>query len=264
MRSVSALSAARSLLGVPKSRNIQKYAYDAYGSLISHDRLSGSIDQPYQYVGRLGYYTHWQEPDFGVLQLGVRFYDPEVGRFGQMDLVWQAAGSYCYAGNQPLDAIDPDGRKVIKLCYAADNTKGSHSWLCLNGDSDCWGLHPAGDKKRPIGPEEIVVDDHYMGLPDRKPTCFIAVVSDCVFDCIQNAIDADRDSPPFFNVSGRFGWNCRQWVGSLFLACGYPANASTVSSVPSTIGQLADYVNSGAASNAADRSCECRRRRGGR
>ncbi len=49
---------------------MDEYAYDAYGSLLSHNRRAGSVDQPYQYVGELGYYTHWREPGFGLLQLG--------------------------------------------------------------------------------------------------------------------------------------------------------------------------------------------------
>ena len=62
-----------------------RYDYDAYGAVIAHEKLAGSVDQPYQYVGQLGYYTCYQEPDFGLLQLGVRFYAAEVGRFGQID-----------------------------------------------------------------------------------------------------------------------------------------------------------------------------------
>jgi YD repeat-containing protein len=57
-----------------------RYAYDAYASLLSHDCYEGSVQQPYQYVGQLDYYTHWMEPDFGLLQLGVRFYDPNLDR----------------------------------------------------------------------------------------------------------------------------------------------------------------------------------------
>ncbi|MGB9619180.1 MAG: RHS repeat domain-containing protein [Armatimonadota bacterium] len=86
-----------------------RYAYDAYCSLLSHDRYSGSLSQPYQYVGQLGYYTQYQEPDFGLLQLGVRFYDPEVGRFTQMDPVRQGVNWYGYAGGMPTAAIDPNG-----------------------------------------------------------------------------------------------------------------------------------------------------------
>ena len=47
--------------------------------------LISTSDNPYQYVGRLGYYTHYQEPDFSLLQLGVRYYDGEIGRFTQLD-----------------------------------------------------------------------------------------------------------------------------------------------------------------------------------
>jgi hypothetical protein len=56
-----------------------KYRYDAWAKLISHE---GSTNQPYEYVGQLGYYTHWQDANMdGMLQLGVRDYDPSVGRF---------------------------------------------------------------------------------------------------------------------------------------------------------------------------------------
>ncbi len=42
-----------------------KYDYDAYGGVLWHERYAGSIGQPYQYVGQLGYYTCWREPDLG-------------------------------------------------------------------------------------------------------------------------------------------------------------------------------------------------------
>jgi RHS repeat-associated protein len=87
-----------------------KYAYDAYGSLLSHDCCTGSVHQPYQYVGQLGYHTHYQEPDFGLLQLGVRFYDPEVGRFMQRDAFSaDREASYAYVRNRPTALTDPSG-----------------------------------------------------------------------------------------------------------------------------------------------------------
>ncbi len=50
-----------------------KYDYDAYGAVLWHERDANSIDQPYRFVGELGYYTHWQEPDFGFRCFGNLF-----------------------------------------------------------------------------------------------------------------------------------------------------------------------------------------------
>jgi RHS repeat-associated protein len=84
-----------------------KYAYDAYGSLISHDELAGSVDQPYQYVGQLGYYAHWQEPEFGLMQLGVRFYDAAMGRFTQH------GSPYTYSASNPVSIASADGTATV-------------------------------------------------------------------------------------------------------------------------------------------------------
>ena len=89
-----------------------KYDYDAYGALIAHEKQATSVDQPYQYVGQLGYYTCWQEPDFVLLQLGVRLYDPLVGRFTQQDPAEDGVNSYVYVAAHPLVAIDPDGLRM--------------------------------------------------------------------------------------------------------------------------------------------------------
>jgi len=83
------------------------YSYDAWGNVTSHN---GSTSQPYQFVGQLGYYTHYQEPEFGLMQLGVRFYDPAVGRFTQRDPILSADESnYLYVSAKPLVLTDPTG-----------------------------------------------------------------------------------------------------------------------------------------------------------
>ena len=86
-----------------------KYDYDAYGAVIAHEKLAGSVDQPYQYVGQLGYYTCWQEPDFVLLQLGVRFYDSALGRFSQTDQAQQGTDWYSYSLSNPTFNVDPSG-----------------------------------------------------------------------------------------------------------------------------------------------------------
>ena len=82
---------------------MDSYAYDAWGNLI--DR-TGDTEQPYQYVGRLGYYTHYQDPAFNLLQLGVRFYDPEIGRFTERDAIGSGLNWYEYSRNNPALPAD--------------------------------------------------------------------------------------------------------------------------------------------------------------
>jgi RHS repeat-associated protein len=83
------------------------YSYDAWGSITGH---SGVTSQPYQYVGQLGYCTHYQDTNLPMLQLGVRFYDPELGRFTQVDRIRRPSESpYAYSRNAPATAVDPWG-----------------------------------------------------------------------------------------------------------------------------------------------------------
>ena len=84
-----------------------KYTYDAWGNATSH---TGSTSQPYQYVGRLGYYTHYQDPGLGLMQLGVRFYDSQLSRFTQRNPVQlNNLSPYPYANDRPVATVDPTG-----------------------------------------------------------------------------------------------------------------------------------------------------------
>ncbi len=78
-----------------------KYSYDEWGN-VTPDSGNVTTDNPYQYVGRYGYYTHYQEPDFKLLQLGVRYYDPEIGRFTSRDPIKDGMNWYAYVENNPL------------------------------------------------------------------------------------------------------------------------------------------------------------------
>jgi RHS repeat-associated protein len=116
----------------------QTYYYGAWGETYFY---GSPDDNPYQYVGQLGYYTHYQDATLGMLQLGVRFYEPGTGRFGQRDAwTWlpgdirsfgnpiaaeaiAAAGTkrpvlFCnrYVGlhNSPTVFVDPSGKGSFK------------------------------------------------------------------------------------------------------------------------------------------------------
>ncbi|MGI6295515.1 MAG: RHS repeat domain-containing protein [Armatimonadota bacterium] len=238
-----------------------EYAYDAYGSLLSHNRRAGSVDQPYQYVGELGYYTHYQEPEFGLLQLGVRFYDAEVGGFTQRDPIgYSTVTSYAYAALDPVAYVDPDGRSpIIKLCYLGWKipVAGDHSWVCMG--NDCYGFYVG---KGPGLPGKVMNDTWLMqGMWKNYRHCYRVVVSDCVYNCMMRKIKSDTKSPPRYVVGGP---TCTGWVARLFNSCGFMqtnSNAIVAPVLPSGIGSVATQVNDSRNSNNADVACRCRKGR---
>ncbi len=109
------------------------YAYDAYGALLAHNRHADSVDQPYQYVGQLGYYAHWQEPGFGLMHLGRRFCAPSLGRFTQRDPIRADVNDYGYVSCDPLRGVDPSGLCNRKGCCADDTADFRHWIIDPNG-----------------------------------------------------------------------------------------------------------------------------------
>ena len=76
---------------------------DAFGRNLGY--FASASWYPYRFGGAWGYIT---DPS-GMLQLGARFYWPEVGRFIQQDPVGDGMNWYAYAGNNPVSYIDPYG-----------------------------------------------------------------------------------------------------------------------------------------------------------
>jgi len=100
---------------------------DAFGDLVSGTR------ETYDWNGAWGYRN---EPFSGGLQkVGVRWYDPAVGRFLQMDPwlgdIYQplTLNGYGYCLNDPLQCVDPRGLWYIKIGFSLDITFGG--WVNL-------------------------------------------------------------------------------------------------------------------------------------
>jgi RHS repeat-associated protein len=93
----------------------QKTDYYPFG-MISSITQSGSTDNNYLYNGK-----ELQDDNFGSVALdwydyGARFYDPQIGRFTTVDPMAElyfSINPYCYALNNPVALIDPDGQKVV-------------------------------------------------------------------------------------------------------------------------------------------------------
>ena len=96
----------------------QAIDYDPYGVVIS-DSQPGF--QPFGYTGGL------TDPDTGLVRLGYRDYDPELGRWTTKDPIDFDGGDsnlYAYVAGDPVNAIDPDGLIGISLQDASDFAAG--------------------------------------------------------------------------------------------------------------------------------------------
>ncbi|XP_055592518.1 uncharacterized protein LOC129744147 [Uranotaenia lowii] len=134
------------------------YDYLPYGTVYrkyGEDR-SGQIS--YLYTGH-----EWDE-ETGLYNFHSRLYDPEIGRFYQVDMKEQYFSPYVYAGNHPIATIDGDGQLAMLLlsimlallgaylgAAGANNSwnpsewnwKSSSTWLAIIGGAFSGALLPA-------------------------------------------------------------------------------------------------------------------------
>ena len=100
---------------------INTYRYDPYGQILSSTE---GLPQPFRFTGGI------QDSATGLTKLGIRYYDPALGRFTQPDPTGQDP-HYTYAGNSPISFTDPSGAIaewldfVMELGNQWDNVKAN-------------------------------------------------------------------------------------------------------------------------------------------
>ena len=101
-----------SIVGMTDSsgNEVNRYDYDPYGVMLHQQEQSGFTNL-FKFAG--GQYRS----STGLYKFGERYYDPSLGRWTQQDSV--ASGNrYVYAGDDPVNAVDPSG-KDARACVAA-------------------------------------------------------------------------------------------------------------------------------------------------
>jgi len=87
---------------------VKRIDYDAYGDVIT-DSAPG-------FALRVGFAGGLKDPTSGLVQFGLRDYEPASGRWTSRDPVLFDGGQtnlYAYVADDPVDAIDPDGTNFI-------------------------------------------------------------------------------------------------------------------------------------------------------
>ncbi|GLI57379.1 hypothetical protein PM10SUCC1_28930 [Propionigenium maris DSM 9537] len=100
--------------------------------------VSGNVgDIRYRYTGQ-----EWDE-EAGEYNYLAREYDPATGRFNSPDPAREGFSPYVYAGNNPINFIDPDGEESIKYTLTLGSTL---SWP-LRKTSEVLDMLPGGQDK---------------------------------------------------------------------------------------------------------------------
>ena len=110
---------------------LDNYTYDAWGNMVDK---SGSTLHPFKYIGKYGYYAHFQDDNvmpylvnpgmiggscslsgsvLSFIQTGVRTYFPRLGRYMQIDPIKDGINFLAYSDNNPVNYIDPNGKRSI-------------------------------------------------------------------------------------------------------------------------------------------------------
>jgi RHS repeat-associated protein len=95
--------------------------FEAFGQVAGS---TGSSASPTMYAGDWGYRN---DGDAGLMHVGARYYDAQVGRFITRDTVL-SEHPYLYCEHDPVNAVDPSGHFVVKVWWL-------HCWIGYPGGS---------------------------------------------------------------------------------------------------------------------------------
>jgi RHS repeat-associated protein len=123
---VDALGSVRQVVNNPATMFQAQYTYRPFGELLSS---SGTLVNPFRWVGEVGYYY---DVDRLAQYVRARTYNPKLARWLSRDPLGLGGNEfnlYRYAMNSPSVGIDPSGRVVAKI---TDFTPEDLSW-CYRG-----------------------------------------------------------------------------------------------------------------------------------
>jgi RHS repeat-associated protein len=129
------------------------YTYDSFGKL---NASAGTLTNPFQFTGREF------DPETGVYNYRMRYYDQNTGRFLSEDPIRWAGGTdfYHYADGNPVSEVDPMGLDTKVCTYPSDIQPWGHIGFGLPGlgEQGTSGFYPTGNP----------IDSPGQILPDTK------------------------------------------------------------------------------------------------
>ena len=136
--------------------NITQFdAYLPYGELLV-DEHSSSEEMPYKFNGKE------LDQETGLYYYGARYMNPVTSLWYGVDPLaekYPNMSSYAYCVNNPINAIDPDGRDVILLVWATGNGSYGHAAVAVSNYKKQY--YKVQEKGRTITKSRMVADGTY-------------------------------------------------------------------------------------------------------
>ncbi len=173
------------LIGPFNGTLLAVYQYDPYGNLTSS---TGSVANPWRFAA--GYF----DSSTGLYKFGTRYYNPGFGRWSQQDPVKghldnpTSLNRYVYAGNDPVNLVDPSGRESIFDAW----------WACLTST--------AGGLLLTVPPIILLFIAAFCALPVAAALCgtFVATIVFLAFYWSLAVV--------MICLGVAIGWQIKQWA----------------------------------------------------
>lgn len=106
---------------------VNRYAYSPYGEVLGELE---QVPQPFKYAGQVGIFAEGDD----IYYMRARYYNAETGRFISEDPAGFDGGInlFAYAGGNPTNYVDPNGRNPILFGAIIGGVAGGFS-ACLDG-----------------------------------------------------------------------------------------------------------------------------------
>ena len=153
---------------------VVEYSYDAWGNhtIKAYNKTIANAN-PFRYR------SYFYDTDTGLYYLKTRYYDPEVGRFLNMDAVDYAdpetlggLNLYAYCNNNPVMYIDPTGHFILQLVVSVISYVGVAIAAIfdsnIRNDMNAIGWNPFNSDENAVLNSDSV--SFYKGAPVFKTT----------------------------------------------------------------------------------------------
>ena len=160
------LGSVRGVVDLSGGTVLERNDYYAYGERVADSTMQTTSLKRWRYNAK-----EEQASIAGLpyLDYGARFYDPVIGRWLQQDPIaekYPHLSPYNFCGNNPVNYVDPDGRKIVFINGFSKHWMKSFGYLAPG--VDYWSPEVIRKAKKVLRDDKISIESHVcpVKVPD--------------------------------------------------------------------------------------------------